>query len=416
MELFGIGLRNIKRNKRRTVLNVSAVAVGTAIMIVSLGWVRGYFTSFYEGIISLDTGHAQILPAGYLDEERLLPLDLAIGDYEELADRLRQLDFVTAVAPRISFSAQIGDGTKSTRMLGRAVAPEHEAALTVIDDHIVSGSYLTAGSGVLLSKDIAGRLEVSPGDSLFLTAVDSSEAENFIEATLVGTFSLGYPAIDESLFFIDLSTAQQLLSMQGQATRLVLGFDGDASVESELSAIRSEIDGLRERGTADLRLHGWRRFVQVIVQAVEADIAGFSVIIGILYLLIVVGILNSMSMAVHERTKEIGTLRAIGMKQGQLRVLFLAEGASIAGLGAVVGGLIAGAAALYLGLVGFDLSILSGTGLPIPFGDRFTADFTVWDFLLGAGVALVTAALGTLIPLRRASKLDIAATLGSHLE
>jgi putative ABC transport system permease protein len=199
-------------------------------------------------------------------------------------------------------------------------------------------------------------------------------------------------------------------------TRLVLGFEGDANVDEELAVLRSEFERIAGENSADLRVYGWRRFVRVIVRAVEADIAGFSVIIAVLYLLIVVGILNSMSMAVHERTKEIGTLRAIGMKRAQLRVLFLAEGASIAALGALVGALIAGAGALYLGLVGFDLSILAGTGLPIPFGDRFTADFTVWDFLLGAGVAVATAAVGTLLPLRRASKLNIAAALGSHLE
>jgi putative ABC transport system permease protein len=156
--------------------------------------------------------------------------------------------------------------------------------------------------------------------------------------------------------------------------------------------------------------------VEVIVSAVEADIASFSIIIAVLFLLIVIGILNSMSMAVHERTREIGTLRAIGMKRGQLTRLFLAEGVSVAAVGSLVGAALAGLVGIYFGIVGFDLSALAGTGLPIPFGERFTADFRVWDFLLGAAIGIVTATAGSLIPTRRASKIAIADALGSHLE
>jgi putative ABC transport system permease protein len=123
-----------------------------------------------------------------------------------------------------------------------------------------------------------------------------------------------------------------------------------------------------------------------------------------------------MSMAVHERRREIGTLRAIGMKRTQLVRLFLAEGASIAAMGALVGAILAGLVGMYVGIVGFDLSVLAGTGLPLPFGDRFTADFRPWDFLLGAAISAITAIVGSLLPTRRASRLSIADALGSHLE
>ncbi|MFW6288736.1 MAG: ABC transporter permease, partial [Spirochaetota bacterium] len=110
MELAAMGWRNLRRNRRRTILNALALAIGTAIMIVSVAWVRGYFTSFFEGIIRLDTGHAQILPRGYLDEERRLPLDLAISDADTLRATLLDHPEVSAVAARISFTAQLGDG------------------------------------------------------------------------------------------------------------------------------------------------------------------------------------------------------------------------------------------------------------------------------------------------------------------
>ena len=420
MELVTMGWRNLRRNPRRTILNVIALAIGTAIMIVSVAWVRGYFTSFFEGIIRLDTGHAQVLPEGYLDEERRLPLDLVISDYQSLRTALLERPEVLAAGARISFSAELGDSNRSTRMLGRAIEPAHEAEITVVPQQVTSGSYFgldatNASEGVLLSDEIAGRLGLVPGDPIFITALDKSGAENFIETVLVGTFSLGYPAIDESIFYVDLASAQRLLGMNGEVTQLVLKLDSGPAVGSITERLRETVERIGGTGMR-LDIYGWRTFVTVIVSAVEADVAGFSIILGILFLLVVIGILNSMSMAVHERRREIGTLRAIGMKRRQLMALFLAEGVGIAAAGALAGSMLAGLASIYFGVIGFDLSMLAGSGLPIPFGDRFTADFRVWDFLLGGAVSGVTAIAGSILPTRRASKLSIAGALGSHLE
>lgn len=414
MELFRMGWRNLRRNRRRTALNAIALAIGIAIMVISVAWVRGYFTSFFEGIIDLDTGHAQVLHEEYRDEQRRLPLDLTVPDYAELRETLLASETVLDAAGRIVFSAEIGDGRRSTRMIGRAIEPEREAAITVLEDYVEAGSYLGSDEvGVLLSEEIASRLEVSPGDPIFLTALDQTGAENFAETVLVGTFALGYPAIDENVFYMDLPSAQRLLGMAGEVTHLVLRLDSGPNVSGLVEPLQARVD---EAGDAPLVVYRWRAFVEVIVSAVQADISGFSIIIGVLFLLIVIGILNSMSMAVHERTKEIGTLRAIGMRRGQLTRLFLAEGVSVAAIGAVAGSALAALGGIYFGIVGFDLSALAGTGLPIPFGERFTADFRVWDYLLGAAVGVVTATLGSLIPTRRASKIEIADALGSHLE
>ena len=415
MDLLRVGWRNLLRNRRRTILNVAALAIGTAIMIVSIAWVRGYFTSFYEGIINLDTGHAQVLHREYHAEQRRLPLDLSVADYEPLRNELMEIDAVIAVAARLTFAARIGDGTRATHLVGRGIEPAREAQITVIDGNIVDGSYLSEGiPGVLLSSTFASRLGVSPGDEIVIDVIDRHGAPRSARRTLEGTFRLGYPAIDESMFFMDLPSVQELLAMEGRATQLVLRLDSGPSIDPLPAMIRDRVGRLRDDPT--LTLEEWRTFVAAIVSLVEADIAGFSIIIVVLYVLVIIGILNSMSMAVHERTREIGTLRAIGMKRGQLIRLFLAEGVGIALLGAATGVVLAAAAGLYFGGVGFDLTALEGTGLPIPFAERFTADFRVWDFVAGTGVGVLTATAGSIIPARRASRLQIADALRSHLE
>jgi putative ABC transport system permease protein len=107
--------------------------------------------------------------------------------------------------------------------------------------------------------------------------------------------------------------------------------------------------------------------------------------IVIMYLLIVLGILNSMSMSVHERTREIGTLRAIGIRRKSLVRLFMLEALWLA-LPAILAALILSVPGVYyLQFVGVDLAGALPPDLPVPFGERFRADFQAWHFMLGAG-------------------------------
>lgn len=416
MKLIRIGVRNVRRNARRTALNAIAIALGTAIMVVSLAWVRGYFTSLYDGIIRLDTGHAQVLHRSYREQERRLPLDLTVDDYEAVRDRLLEHRSVRAVAARLDFGAQIASGEnpgRSTRLLGRGIEPEHERRITVVADHIVRGHPLSeARTGALLSERLAARLRVEPGDRLVVRALGRAGVWREETVELVGVYTLGYPAIDETTFLVSLPIAQRLVGVADGVTRLVVSLDSGPAVASQVSAL----GGLLSAQWPDLRAYEWRSFVEVIVRAVEADTAGFALILAVLYLLIVVGILNSMSMSVRERRREIGTLRAIGMKRRPLRRLIFIEGAAVALIGASAGAVLAALSSIYFAGVGFDLSILEGTGLPLPFGDRFAADFRAYDYLVAAAVAVITASIGTLLPAMRAARLPITDALGAHIE
>ena len=120
----------------------AGIAVGTAIMIVSVAWVRGCFTSLFGGIIRIDTGHAQVLHEEYRSQERRLPPDLTVNGYESVRDRLLELPSVMAVSARLDFGAQIAHverSDRSMRLLGRGIEPEYEEQITVIWDHIVDG-------------------------------------------------------------------------------------------------------------------------------------------------------------------------------------------------------------------------------------------------------------------------------------
>jgi len=408
--LFLVGLRNIARNPRRSVLNATALSLGVAVMIIGLGWIRGYHTTIYGGIRNLETGDIEVLRDGYLDQERRLPLDLAVPDSPSLARKILGDPSVAAVAERIDFGATVGSAAGSVRVLGRGIDPAAETRVTTISSFLTQGSFLSAGkSGILLGASLAAKLGVRAGELVALSATDRYSVQNFIEIPVEGTFRFGIPSLDDNLIFVDLATARQLLSLPGSATRLVVRLKAGISEDSALASLQEIL-----RGT-NMKAYPWQRFAEVVVSATSADIGGFWIILAVIFLLIVIGIVNSMSMTVHERTREIGTLRAIGMRRFQLAFVFLSEAATLALLAAAVGCILGGIFAFYMARVGIDFSKTS-LEMPIPFGHRFNGDYRLPDFLLSSAGCMASALLGSLLPTRRAARLSISRALGTRIE
>jgi putative ABC transport system permease protein len=403
MDLFWLALKNVLRNRRRSILNIIALTVGLCIMILGLGWVNGYHTYIYGSLIRLDTGHAQYLAEGYLAEERRLPVDLLLDNYSAILSALEVDPRVEAVSGRVDFPVKLAAPGESVRLLARAVDPAGEAGLSTVKDFIEDGRYLDAGPGLLIGRPLAEALGLSPGDTVFVSARDRHGVENLVDLAIVGVFHLGYPAMDKYLAFMDLNSASFLLDLNDQVNRVVV-------------RLLPGIDpGRFLAGTPVLPAKGewqpWQRFARTAVAAVEADSGGFTAMIVIMYLLIVLGILNSMSMSVHERTREIGTLRAIGIRRSRLVRLFMLEALWLA-LPSVIAALILSIPGIYfLQFVGIDLAGALPADLPVPFGERFRADFQAWHFILGAVLTLVSALLGAWLPARRGSKIIVAEAL-----
>ncbi len=405
MDLLKTAWRNISRNRRRSTLNVISLTVGIAILIIAVGWIRGYFTTLYTGMMNFDTGQLQVLHEEYLDKEQKLPLDLQVKDYDETVRLIREEKWVREASGRIDFALRIGNGTDTIPALGRAVDPLHEKQITVLDEYLTGGTYLEPGdSGVLLGAGLADKLGVSAGDTVYLRVRDRYNAPNLTAAAVRGIFRLGYPVMDENLVLTGLHASMEFLRTEGGVTRIVIASDGSLSPQQA-------VEGLNGRLDSPLRAYPWTRFAETLVSAVKADSGSFFFLMVILTILIFLNILNSMSMTVRERGREIGTMRAIGMRKTELKRLLFYESLCISSIALVIGLALAGITAFYLQTVGFDFTEALPRDMPIPFGERFRADYRWYDFAGGALFSIVTAVLGTLIPARRAAKLSVVETM-----
>lgn len=409
-DLFRVAWKNVFRNSRRSILNIIALTVGMTIMVLGLGWVQGYYTYIFTAVQEFNTGQAQVLPERYLAESPRLPVDITVSDYTTTRALVDGYPGVEEVSGRVNFSLQLSAGRSAVRMLAKGVDARREAGVTVLDEYITDGVYLTERRGILVGSPIAEKLDLSVGDTVFVTAMDKFSVRNLLDVEVVGIFDFGYPAMDENVVFMDLETASELLSLENEVTRLVLRLDDGLDPRTSLEEIGSYVRA-RAPGGAELSVHSWQRFAQTTVHSVRADVSSFYIMLVILYLLTVLGILNSMSMSVRERTGEIGTLRAIGIRRRRIMLLFLSEAVSIALMAAALSVVLSLPVATYLQIVGVDVGTALPADIPVPFGETFRADYRLWHYLLAVGIGAASAVAGAVVPARRAARLNIAAAM-----
>jgi putative ABC transport system permease protein len=411
MDLVLMAVRNIERNRRRSALTLVSIVIGVTILMNVQGMFRGLTTTVYGHMMSMDTGQAQVENPGYRAEARRLPLDLAIEKPDELAAMIRAIPGVAALSERIDASFEITNGVEGTRVMARGVSQD-EAMVTDLGSKMLSGSLFEAGRpGLVLGSGLAAKLGLKVGDAAYFTALDRQSARNLGSAPVTGIFQYGYPFFDDFLVFLDIGQARSFLGLGRVATRLVVR-GADPRDSAGLTARIADAIAAGGWGSG-AKAYEWKTFAENLVSTVETRLRLLETILSVLFILITAGIFNTMAMNVQERYREIGTLRAIGIRRGGLQRLFFAEGLLIGVAGCVAAAVPSTIAGLLLGLGGLDLSGLFPRDLPIPFGSRMYAAYSPVDAIRAIAVGLAAATLGSIIPARRASRLPITEALGN---
>jgi putative ABC transport system permease protein len=400
-----LALRNVFRNRRRTLITLAAMAFGVAAIIVFGGFVHSIYWGVRESTIRSQIGHIQLYRAGYSEKGTIAPYDYLIADYPALRAELLKLPHVKAVTGRLGFSGLISTGDTTTSFVGTGVQPESETDLSSMAV-IVDGKELASRDprGVTLGVGLARAFGVKPGDELTLLTTTRSGSINALALKVRGVWESGEKAYDDRFLRVGLPEVQRLIDLEGgEVQSVVLLLDGT----EHTALVRAEIDRLiRERGLP-LEVKTWDDLALRYHQVRELFGRIFAVLTVIVSILVVFGITNTMTMAIFERTREIGTIMALGTRGRGVVSMFVLEGVALGVLGGVAG--------LVLGVVLATGITALGLQLPPPPGS--TRGFAVQIFIvpevLGQAfrLSLVTAALASLYPAWRAARLNVVEAL-----
>jgi putative ABC transport system permease protein len=339
---------NTLRNRRRSAVTVTIAALGTAAILLAGGFALSTYQALAQAA-ARTTGHLVIGQSAYFSGDEDTPLQHGLDDAAALQARLLADDSVRQVLPRVQFSGLISNGDKSVLMVATGIEPDAEFAVKGPFLKVGTGRVLASGQpgvptlAVMLGEGLARSLKAGPGTSLTLMASTTEGALNAVDVVVSGTFSTGVSDLDKRQVYTDLATAQKLL-VTPRISSLGVYLTGMDATPAAQARLQSQLQAALPR----LTVQTWRDqapFYRSVRDLYNRIFGALGVIIGVIVVFVVT---NAMAMAIIERTREIGTLRALGTSSGQLTRGLALEGLMLGGVGAALGALLALGVALAL--------------------------------------------------------------------
>jgi putative ABC transport system permease protein len=398
---FTIAARNVLRNKRRTAFSLGVTALGVAILFFVIGFINDSFDSIKSNL-TREIGAVQIADAKLFDNkteryEYLIPPETV----EKIVALLRDDPRVKGYTWTLGFAGLIGNEKGSTLVVGRGLIPGNP-----IEDYseiVVAGRPLTNDGTpqILIGRRLAETLNVRPGDIINVATGTASGAFNAASATIVGTIRYNNIAQEGQLGIVNLEFAQQLLRTQGVERIIVQLADLDQA-EAFAQELKAKLAALG----IPLDARPWQKLTAFYdsIRAFWTVFAAFTTM-GV-FVLVFFSVLEVLTMSFLERTREVGTIRAIGTTRLQVFRIFLVEGMILGLLGGVLGVLAGAALGLWINSV--DIRWLTPGALdPVPVRIAVNLSVAVVPFL----TALISTFLGTLYPAWKTARKNIVEAL-----
>lgn len=329
-----LAVRNVLRSRARSGLTIGAIGFGVLMTLVLGSFIAGLGNVMIDDTIKSRTGAVQIHLKGYDDVRENQPLDLAMEQEPVWLAKVRAIPGVTAVTPRLVFGGILNAGAHSANYVGIAVDPGSDRTALPWNRHGLHGAQIgddpAKTSALVLGHELATAMQVEPGATMTLQAATAAGQQNALDGELVGTLDSGTPFEAKRLAYVSLPWAQDLLDMKGKVTEFVIGIEDRDQADAIAREVRAIVGGGFEVQTwADLR-----PAVANIVRVQKIVLGG----VGVVFLVIaIIGVINTMLMSVLERTREIGTMMAVGVRRQTITLLFLLEGVALALFGGAFG-------------------------------------------------------------------------------
>jgi len=406
--LLKLAFRNVFRYRRRTVITFSAISYGLGLMALGICLYNGVNTHAMDSIINVQTAHIKILAPGYFEEKEEVPLEFTIAQPQRIKSLLKDNREIQGIESRILFQASIISGMDELPCLGVAIEPEVDPQVFDIKKSIKDGRFLESSeSSIILGSTLAQDLGLEVGEDCVLRMFLSTEdfIWNALDLKIVGIAHTENPSVNRQTVFIPLSIAQEALSLDNRVTELAVRIED----RNRLSNVREYIQSRLANLDTEYEVVSFKEYASDFVELMKMR-SRIQVLIPLMMILIAtLGIVNTMLMAVLERTREIGMLAAMGMRKMEVMLVFVFEGAIIGLFGSLAACAIGGLGGWYLEAKGFSLSFLGDkitdmlSFLPM---EVYRGDLTAGTLLFTLVLGIVVSILASLYPAYKAVKLD----------
>lgn len=402
MQLWTYALRNIFRQKARSAATLTAIAVGVAGLILAGGFVQDIFFQLGEAIIHSQTGHIQITKTGYREGRLREPDKFLLSEPASLKARVQtSAPGIDQTMERLGFTGTLNNGKRDIGIIGESIEPDAEAKLGTFL-HFTEGRPLkdTDQDGIVVGQGVAKSLGLKVGDRVSLVISLAAGAVNTLDFELLGVFQSFSKDFDARAVRIPMEAAKILMDTQGTHVVVVTLHQTEDTLLT--------VERLKQQFSGEaLEIVAWNELSDFYDKAVKLYDRQFGVLRLIILLMVILSVVNSVNMTLFERTREFGTMLAVGDRTDSLFKLIMAESVLLGALGAVLGVTLGCIAALGI----------SAIGIPMPPPPNANMGYTAQILLdpvtvaTAGGIGFIATFLATILPARKASRLDIVEAL-----
>jgi putative ABC transport system permease protein len=404
-----LAARNILRNKRRSLVTLLAIGVGFA----AISLFRGYVSRMYWGLETMairgeGLGHLTIFKAGWLEKGKLDPdrYMFSKAEIEKITKIVTNENDVILATPQISLSGIVSNGVVSTIFIAQGVVPQ--------DDRTIKGDWNAfrpikgeglnekKSYGVEMAQDLAKLLNLTAGKDGVVMAPTMSGQMNAMDIQVSGVYDTGTDATNDKYMRLTFGFAQSLLDTE-KADRMVVLLKDTGKTELMRSRLLTKLT----HAGIGCEIKTWNELSLFYSKVRGMMDMMFLFIFCIVLVIVVMSTVNTMGMAVLERTREIGTLRALGLKRRGVSKLFAIEGSLLGVFGSLIG-------IVLHTCVWAVIKTLSptytppGISTPVPLIVSFVPETLFVLMCCLIGLSLIAA----IVPARRAARQNIVNALG----
>jgi ABC-type lipoprotein release transport system permease subunit len=387
--------RNLWRHWRRTWLTVGAMIFSNGLLIFAMSLQFGSYDMMIDNSLQAFSGHLQLQHPRYLDEPKMR---YAVDDVTELAERLRRELGLDSISARATGFALASSNERSYGLQILGVDPAHEPLVSTLPGLVKHGRYLDPGTPgeIVIGAVLARNLKVGLGDELTFigSGFDDSFAAGIV--TVVGIFESGVADLDRAVAQVDLGYFQDAFTMQDRGHSLTVR----AQHVDEVESLQRQIGELLDTDKS-VSLRHWDELQPGLRQSIQADMASNSFMYIVLIVLVAFSVLNTQLMSVLERTREFGTMMALGLQPARLSRLVMLETALMTALGLVLGIAVGLTINLYMSRVGFSYPGMDEVALKFNLPERIYPAFTIVSLTLGPAAVAIGSLLAALYPALR---------------
>jgi putative ABC transport system permease protein len=397
--IFRMAWRNLWRHGKRTWLTVGAMIFSNSLLVFSISLQFGSYEMMIDNSLHAFSGHIQLQHPAYLEQPKMR---YAVNNIADRAQRLRDELELNSISARAAGFALVSSQDRSYGLQILGVDARHEPLVSTLPGLIRHGRYLKPGASeeIVIGSVLARNLRIDIGDELsFLgSGFDDSFAAGVV--TVVGIFESGNADLDRSVAEVNLAYFQDSFAMDGSGHSIVIRAAQIEDVDSLITRLKAELQGSKTLVARD-----WNELQPGLRQAIRADMTSAWFMYAVLIVLVAFSVLNTQLMSVLERTREFGTMMALGVRPARLARLIMLETGMMTGLGLLLGIGLGALITAYLSVVGFSYPGMAEMAVKFNLPERMYPAISTLSLGLGPLVVAGGSLLAAIYPALRLRRL-----------